>query len=127
VFNTPEYPKNEEKTEPKDDRIPPAERIDDDIIETPSLLIAEDAGNHTAPQRRCHPQRTYIVDDAEFIQNVTCIPGVCFNPKRFIHDPENLADSKGFTLLASFPGSGNTWTRVISESIREFELLLCIH
>ena len=44
-----------------------------------------------------------------------CIPKQCFGNKHFIRRPERLADPRNFTLLASYPGSGNTWTRSISK------------
>jgi hypothetical protein len=44
-------------------------------------------------------------------ENVTCIPRVCQQPKHFVND----SNTTRFTLLASFPGSGNTWLRGVSK------------
>ncbi|KAH9258550.1 hypothetical protein BASA81_003052 [Batrachochytrium salamandrivorans] len=43
------------------------------------------------------------------LQELICIPAICNKSDRFITSPS-------FTLLASFPGSGNTWTRTIIEA-----------
>lgn len=44
-----------------------------------------------------------------FVRSIHCIPKVCHDKPRFQHHPN-------FTLLVSFPGSGNTWARTIVES-----------
>ncbi|KAH9253158.1 hypothetical protein BASA81_008840 [Batrachochytrium salamandrivorans] len=44
-----------------------------------------------------------------FVSDVTCVPRICRKRERF--EPHT-----NFTLLASFPGCGNTWTRTIIES-----------
>ncbi|KAH9258549.1 hypothetical protein BASA81_003051 [Batrachochytrium salamandrivorans] len=45
----------------------------------------------------------------DMLDQVHCIPQICKSPESFAH-------SLNFTLLASYPGSGNTWTRTIVEA-----------
>ena len=57
-----------------------------------------------------------VRDHTSFLNNITCIPEVCNKVKRFINRPNLLKDPNAFYLVASFPGSGNTWTRAVSKS-----------
>jgi len=52
---------------------------------------------------------------SELLTTINCIPSVCSTPKQFITEPQLLADKQGFMILGSFPGSGNTWGRMIVE------------
>ena len=86
-------------------------RVDDDIVgmpEPPELSVKNSL-------RESPLKRSYLEDDAEYLQNLSCLPRVCSDPKHFIVSPKLLANPRGFTLLVSFPGSGNTWTRSISK------------
>lgn len=44
-------------------------------------------------------------------KNTAC----CRKPKQFITQPSRLKHRNAWTLLASSPGSGNTWTRLVIE------------
>lgn len=60
-----------------------------------------------AENRDAKPQSDLPPFDPQQIDALRCIPQACSAGKYFM-------PSKNFTLLASFPGSGNTWTRTIS-------------
>jgi hypothetical protein len=58
-------------------------------------------------------------DTTKFVDDTKCVPKSCQKRKHFISEKQLLADEQGFTFLATFPGSGNTWTRaVIQEGTR---------
>jgi len=87
-------------------------RVDDDIVDTPE---PESSENQSDGKSQPLPARSYLEDKSEYLHNLSCIPKVCTDTKHFIGSAKPLADHRGFTLLASFPGSGNTWTRSISK------------
>jgi hypothetical protein len=72
----------------------------------PNKPIKSDSLNLTVPCPTTSP---------DFLEKVTCLPKECRTTKHFISSPAQLADKRGFVFLASYPGSGNTWTRAIIE------------
>jgi hypothetical protein len=94
-------PTEQPVVEEKDDNIPPTESEDHTSKVTATSNIP------------CSESST------KFVDTVKCIPNECKTPRHFITNKHLLADPKGFMFLATFPGSGNTWTRaVIQEGTR---------
>ncbi|KAH9256281.1 hypothetical protein BASA81_005502 [Batrachochytrium salamandrivorans] len=91
---------------------PPASLFDQVLVVdvedyTPAIVI----NNATLPVRSTEDQDAKSQSDLPLfdpkqIDTLRCVPQVCNAGKYFM-------PSKNFTLLASFPGSGNTWTRTI--------------
>jgi hypothetical protein len=83
------------------------------------VLVPDDPTTLTLDQNANEDDQSgpnVIIDQDDVIKDVTCIPKQCAIDKHFIYSPQAMADRHGFTLLASFPGAGNTWTRAISKS-----------
>jgi len=69
-------------------------------------------------------KRDILPDAPELPPNANgpqCLPRTCQRSKHFTYKYQTLADPKAFTLLVSFPGSGNTFIRsVIEEGTRVY-------
>jgi len=101
------------------DDLPPTDRskLPEDTVQT--VDIRNDDGVYEVDEGDeagvTEPSETGRTRYPAYLRNVSCIPAQCSVRKHFIYHPEHLADKHGFTLLASFPGAGNTWTRSISK------------
>ena len=62
------------------------------------------------------PAKTLASPDVPSLSSAAfCVPKACLSPKHFISNSKLLVDQgKTYVALASFPGSGSTWTRAVS-------------
>lgn len=86
-----------------------------DEEENPPAEDQNDSESDTAKDNNSMKKSKVVQALSWVFTNVSCIPRVCQAPKRFISHSTKLNDKHGFYYVASFPGSGNTWTRAVSE------------
>jgi hypothetical protein len=100
------------------------QQIDEELTAAVSKILTAKTADSQQHQKGEESTAELLTASLGF-ENVTCIPRVCQQPKQFLNGSEwfRSKNRTGFTLLASFPGSGNTWLRSVSRFLKDCLIL----